>query len=85
MNVPVLVVQGESDRFGIPPPAAHRTVVRLRGDHSLRSDAAGLADAVREWLPRVLAHPTQQRRTPDALVPASPQSASADAGAPIAP
>jgi hypothetical protein len=56
VNVPVLVVQGESDRFGIPPPAAHRTVVRLRGDHSLRSDAAGLADAVREWLPRVLAH-----------------------------
>src|SRR5204862_7414468 len=35
--VPVLVVQGARDRFGIPPAAAARTVVRVPGDHSLRT------------------------------------------------
>jgi predicted alpha/beta-hydrolase family hydrolase len=51
--VPLLVVQGERDRFGIPPAAAIRTVVQVRGDHSLRSDSEGVAAAVREWLPAV--------------------------------
>ncbi len=36
--VPLLVVQGASDRFGMPPATARRTVVQIRGDHSLRSD-----------------------------------------------
>jgi predicted alpha/beta-hydrolase family hydrolase len=48
--VPVLVVQGESDRFGMPEPDGDRTVVRLRGDHRLASDAPGLRAAVGEWL-----------------------------------
>jgi predicted alpha/beta-hydrolase family hydrolase len=52
--VPVLVVQGVSDRFGMPAPAPRRDVVPLRGDHSLRSDAAGLQDAVRDWLSRLV-------------------------------
>jgi hypothetical protein len=50
----MLVVQGESDRFGIPPGAPGRTVVRIRGDHGLRSDAAGLTAAVRGWLADLL-------------------------------
>jgi uncharacterized protein len=50
VEVPVLVVQGENDRFGMPEPAGNRTVVRLRGDHRLASDAAGLKAAVGEWL-----------------------------------
>ena len=48
--VPVLVVQGVNDRFGMPPPGRNRTVVRLRGDHSLRSDLDRLGEAVRSWL-----------------------------------
>jgi predicted alpha/beta-hydrolase family hydrolase len=50
VEVPVLVVQGESDPFGMPPDAPGRTVVRLRGNHSLASDVEGLRTAVREWL-----------------------------------
>jgi predicted alpha/beta-hydrolase family hydrolase len=50
VQVPVLVVQGASDPFGMPPPGKGRRVVTVRGNHSLRSDVAALRDAVREWL-----------------------------------
>jgi predicted alpha/beta-hydrolase family hydrolase len=53
--VPTLVVQGERDPFGMPPPAAHRTVVSVAGDHSLRSDLPAVAAAVQAWLRDVLA------------------------------
>ena len=49
--VPTLVVQGARDPFGMPPAAEGRTVVAVAGDHSLRTDLAGVAAAVREWLP----------------------------------
>ena len=48
--VPTLVVQGESDPFGIPPPGRTRTVAHVRGDHSLRTDLDAVAKAVRSWL-----------------------------------
>jgi predicted alpha/beta-hydrolase family hydrolase len=48
--VPVLVVQGTRDRFGMPPPAACRSVVGVRSDHSLRGDLDALRDAVGGWL-----------------------------------
>jgi len=54
VSVPVLIVQGESDPFGMPPQGPAREVVRLKGNHSLRSDKAGLTAAVGEWLDRVL-------------------------------
>ncbi len=54
VTVPVLIVQGESDPFGMPPEAPGRTVVRLRGTHSLASDMPGLRDAIRTWLPRLI-------------------------------
>jgi hypothetical protein len=54
VSVPVLVVQGESDPFGMPPPAPNRTVVALRGNHSLKSDMPGLQAAVRNWLDTLL-------------------------------
>lgn len=54
VTVPVLVVQGERDPFGMPPPGPRRTVVRVAGDHSLRSDLAGVAAAVAPWLVDVL-------------------------------
>ena len=50
VEVPVLVVQGASDPFGMPPPGKRRKVVTVRGNHSLRSDLAALRDAVRAWL-----------------------------------
>ena len=50
VQVPVLIVQGESDPFGMPPEAPGRTIVRLRGNHSLRSDVNGLRAAVRRFL-----------------------------------
>ena len=50
VKVPVLIVQGESDPFGMPPEAANRRVVRLKGNHSLRSDAKGLREAVTAFL-----------------------------------
>jgi uncharacterized protein len=54
VEVPVLIVQGESDPFGMPPAAPAREVVRLRGDHGLKSDRPGLRAAVAEWLERRL-------------------------------
>jgi len=50
VEVPVLVVQGESDPFGMPPDGPNRTVARVRGDHGLRADRAAVAAAVRSWL-----------------------------------
>jgi predicted alpha/beta-hydrolase family hydrolase len=53
VTVPVLVVQGANDRFGMPPSSETRTVVQVSGDHSLRTDLAAIGDAVRAWLPRI--------------------------------
>jgi hypothetical protein len=52
--VPTLVVQGERDPFGMPPPGPNRSVVRVPGDHSLRG-AQAVAAAISEWLPICLA------------------------------
>jgi predicted alpha/beta-hydrolase family hydrolase len=53
--VPVLVVQGTRDRFGVPPAGAQRTVIPVSGDHSLKSDLPAVAAAVQGWLAGVLA------------------------------
>jgi predicted alpha/beta-hydrolase family hydrolase len=52
VEVPVLVVQGESDPFGMPPEGENRTVARLRGNHRLASDMPGLRAAVGTFLER---------------------------------
>jgi predicted alpha/beta-hydrolase family hydrolase len=52
VQVPVLIVQGESDPFGMPPEAPNRKVVKLRGNHGLKSDVNGLRDAVKDFLAR---------------------------------
>ena len=54
IEVPVLVVQGTGDRFGMPAPGRRRTVVQVPGDHSLRTDLGAVGDAVRDWLGVVL-------------------------------
>ena len=51
--VRVLVVQGESDRFGMPPEGRGRQVAKVRGDHGLKSDSEAIAAAVRAWLPTI--------------------------------
>ena len=53
VTVPVLVVQGERDPFGIPPEGPRRKVVRVPGDHALKSDPVAVTEAVRAWLQRV--------------------------------
>ena len=53
VTVPTLVVQGEGDPFGMPPPSTLRTVVPVRGNHSLRA-AEPVKEAVRDWLSRQL-------------------------------
>jgi hypothetical protein len=50
VEVPVLIVQGESDPFGMPPPGPNREVVTVPGNHSLRGSLDTLSTAVREWL-----------------------------------
>jgi uncharacterized protein len=52
VSVPTLVVQGERDPFGIPPPGPSREVVMVPGDHGLKKDLDAVTQAVREWLSR---------------------------------
>jgi len=52
--VPTLVVQGETDPFGMPPSGPSRTVVRVPGDHGLKRDLSAVGEAVRLWLNQLL-------------------------------
>jgi hypothetical protein len=54
VEVPVLVVQGKSDPFGMPASGPNRTIVTVRGNHSLRSDVGTLRAAVGDWLASVV-------------------------------
>ena len=53
VTVPTLVVQGERDPFGRPPPGPGRAVVTISGTHSLRSGGM-VEQAVSPWLARVI-------------------------------
>jgi uncharacterized protein len=53
VSVPVLVVQGESDRFGMPPEGPDRQVVKVAGDHGLKADPEAVGEAVATWLARL--------------------------------
>jgi uncharacterized protein len=52
--VPTLVVQGENDPYGLPPPGPLRQVVAVPGDHGLKKDPDAVAAAVRAWLQTVI-------------------------------
>jgi predicted alpha/beta-hydrolase family hydrolase len=54
VQLPVLVVQGERDPFGMPPDGPNRTVVKVSGDHGLKADPAAVAAAIGDWLPAVV-------------------------------
>jgi uncharacterized protein len=50
VKVPTLVVQGESDPFGMPPSGKTRQVAKVAGNHGLKSDLDAVREAVRIWL-----------------------------------
>ena len=54
VGVPVLVVQGESDPFGMPTGNSIHEIVAVKGNHSLRSDLDAVREAVAKWLARIL-------------------------------
>lgn len=54
VEIPVLVVQGERDPFGMPPASSTRSVVTVPGNHSLKKDLGAVAAAVREWLTSIV-------------------------------
>ena len=52
-GVPVLVVQGDRDPFGMPPPGPDREIVVISGaGHSLNRELPRIADAVVEFVRR---------------------------------
>jgi uncharacterized protein len=53
VTVPVLVVQGSRDPFGMPPEAPGREVVTVNGTHSLAQSRDAVAAAVGDWLGRL--------------------------------
>jgi hypothetical protein len=50
VKVPVFVVQGDRDPFGMPPRKRGRTVHVVEGNHSLRTGVAAYAAAAADWL-----------------------------------
>jgi predicted alpha/beta-hydrolase family hydrolase len=52
--LPMLIVQGDRDRFGMPPAARGRTVAQVPGDHGLKKDLDAVGEAVGAWLHHLL-------------------------------
>jgi predicted alpha/beta-hydrolase family hydrolase len=50
VELPVLVVQGASDPFGMPAEGPGRRVVVVAGNHSLTADLEAVGAAVQSWL-----------------------------------
>ncbi|HEY0165484.1 MAG TPA: alpha/beta family hydrolase [Jatrophihabitans sp.] len=48
--VPVLVVQGGNDPYGMPEPAPGRRVEQMPGDHGLKRDTARIGQLVADWV-----------------------------------
>jgi len=61
VTVPTLIVQGERDRFGMPPPRPSRQVEKVPGDHNLKTDLEAVAAAVRAWLSTLVAETVSAR------------------------
>jgi len=54
VELPVLVVQGESDPFGMPTDGPNRRVVTVPGNHSLKADLDAVRAAVRSWISEIV-------------------------------
>lgn len=50
VEVPVLVIQGQADPFGMPPAAPGREVAVVPGTHSFTRPLTGVLEAARGWL-----------------------------------
>ena len=57
VELPVLVVQGERDPFGMPAAGPARNVVVVPGNHSLSADLEAVGTAVRDWLSELSSGP----------------------------
>jgi len=58
-SCPVLVVQGDRDPFGMPPPGPHRSIEVITGaDHNLRKDTAAVAELVVRFVTSTLRRAT---------------------------
>jgi predicted alpha/beta-hydrolase family hydrolase len=63
VDVPVLILQGDRDRFGLPGQTPQRRVHVLTGaDHALRGVAAELSAVALAWLSELLADAHHWRR-----------------------
>ncbi|MEQ3550760.1 alpha/beta family hydrolase [Pseudonocardia nematodicida] len=74
-GVPVLVIQGRGDRFGVPGDGPGRRVVLLEGDHGLKKQHAALTGTVGTWLASL-------DLTPATLTPAAPAGPAAPGSPP---
>jgi predicted alpha/beta-hydrolase family hydrolase len=54
VTVPVLVIQGRTDPFGMPPEAPNREVVTVTGNHSLAKSRDAVGAAIGDWLVKLL-------------------------------
>ena len=64
-GIPVLVVNGERDPFGVPSRRDVRKLVVVPGEtHALKGHSSVIASAVRQWLPAVLADPAVRDSRP---------------------
>ena len=55
VEVPVLVVQGKNDPFGMPAGGAGKEIIAVAGNHNLKSDLDAMGEAVSAWLRAILA------------------------------
>jgi pimeloyl-ACP methyl ester carboxylesterase len=78
VSVPVLVVQGERDPFGMPPEGPNRTVIRVPGDHSLRQTSE-VREAVATWLAALLTEAVAPMRQTGKGAPVDPPGKTGDA------
>jgi uncharacterized protein len=62
VDVPVLVVQGASDPFGMPAKGRGRRVVVVAGNHGLTADLDAVRTAVRGWLSELRPSPRRRSR-----------------------
>ncbi len=62
VTVPVLIIQGDRDPFGMPPSGPTRTVIAVAGNHSLKTGLADIGPAVSSWLDSLRARPSARAR-----------------------
>ena len=53
VEVPVLVVQGQSDPFGMPAGGPGKEIVVVAGNHGLKKDLDAVGEAVARWLGQI--------------------------------